>query len=280
MKKKDQCTVRIRVILGVFCLLAFFSLVHGETSCIECHRKKGGHAAVKGIEPVLELWHSVHGGKLVGCRDCHGDDPWIESYNATGTAPESTDSNGPRKLDVTAVCGRCHKSLGTRFAAGSHNKKAALTCVLCHGKHAVKKTSPQFVSPTNCNRDCHDYKHNEDKIGQVKTYLLSAVHALRDSESVLRLMALKGIGSSPLEEKMGTVRKEYRELAAIVHTFDLESINRQSRVVLAAKEKVSAEAEAIVRSKRWRKWLKIIGIGLAFFLLVGILVFIKYKRRK
>jgi hypothetical protein len=139
-------------------------------TCADCHLSS---PAAPGSTHV-ETWdRSPHGRGNVGCSACHGGDPTaVEPGQAHRGILPSTEPQSPRhRLNIPALCGKCHMGPLTAFESSRHydllrtGHDEGPTCITCHGASDGRVLSAKALA-TRCS-SCHGPNEVAPRAGRV-----------------------------------------------------------------------------------------------------------------
>jgi hypothetical protein len=139
-------------------------------TCAGCHLSS---PAAPGSTHV-ETWDgSPHGRRSVGCSACHGGDPTtFEPAQAHKGILPATDPQSPRhRLNIPALCGKCHMGPLTAFQSSRHydllrtGNDDGPTCITCHGASDGRVLSAKALA-TRCS-GCHGPNEVAPRAGRV-----------------------------------------------------------------------------------------------------------------
>lgn len=220
-----------------------------EGSCVGCHRKAGGGAA---LAHDFKDWEtSAHGRAAVSCEACHGGNPLAsDKAQAHAGVLRSTDKKSPVYFTaIPQTCGACHKPEFDAFKASAHSKELQRTgqgpnCVTCHGAMANHVIAPRDMEMTCtlCHRD-------PTKAYSARMALDSTASMVKRLEKALAKAKAEGTAAAGPESALADARKLLAEAAVQWHTFDaakvIETTSRAKRSAGGAlKELEPAKAPA------------------------------------
>jgi hypothetical protein len=237
-----------------------------NNSCIACHKDLPNER----LNRPVTLWaSSVHAEVGNTCDGCHGGDP------KDPTEKSMSDSKqfylGPKEEEVTGFCGKCHQELSEYFKESAHWATGTQNCIQCHGTHTVQRISIEIIDPEKCGT-CHEYE-SADKL---KTVLLG-LHD-RFGESKEKLKTIKGLPTQPLEDELGKVWNQLRQVRMVSHTFDMTRIKKKAEEVHALMTTMETEIARLEGIEQERKRL---GWGLiALFTALAIATYLYNRTEK
>lgn len=218
-----------------------------KNSCVACHRD----LPVERLSRPVTLWaSSVHAEVGNTCDGCHGGDPNDPTEKAM------SDGNrfylGPKEEEVTGFCGKCHQELSEYFKQSAHWATGMQNCIQCHGTHTIQGISIEIIDPEKCGA-CHDYE-SADKL---KTVLLHLHDRFEDSKE--KILQIRGLPTQPLEDELGKVWKQLRQVRMVSHTFDMTRIEKRAEEVQTLMQTMESEIARLEDIGLERKFL---GLGL------------------
>lgn len=178
---------------------------------------------------------------------------------------------GPKEEEVTGFCGKCHQELSENFKQSAHWATGALSCIHCHGAHAIQRSSLEIIDPEKCGA-CHDYE-SADKLKAVLLGLHDRFGASRE-----KIKNIQGLPTQPLEKELGKVWNRLRQVRMVSHTFDMTRIEKKTEEVQALMTTMESE---IARLDKMEHDRKLLGMGLvALFLALAIATFMLNRTEK
>ncbi len=133
-------------------------IAFADVSCFHCH-----------VEVVKQFQKNIHYENGLNCADCHGGVAESNTSLISSSAMSGNFIGAPSRLNITAVCSKCHPSEARDYKTSIHWKQLsaghqeAATCTDCHGVHEIRATKdpvsatyPQN-SPETCAK-CHASK--------------------------------------------------------------------------------------------------------------------------
>jgi hypothetical protein len=237
-----------------------------KNSCITCHKDLPDER----LSGPVKLWSgSVHAKVGNTCDGCHGGDP------NDSTEKSMSDSKrfylGPKEEEVTGFCGKCHQELSEYFKQSAHWATGTQNCIQCHGTHSIQRISIKIIDEEKCGA-CHDYE-SADKL---KTVLLS-LHD-RFGASKEKIHRIQGLPTQPLQDELGNVWNQLRQVRMVSHTFDMIRIEKKAEEVRALMTTMETE---IARLEDTGQERKLLGWGLiALFTALSIATYLYNRTEK
>lgn len=216
----------------------------GQESCVGCHSDPNFLATNKKLFDYYQSWQdSIHNQEEVTCSDCHGGDPKATDKEKAHMAGEkgaggmgAAGSESPVSYkNIPETCSRCHDEFYERFRESEHFKhmtgekeeQRGPNCVTCHGS-----VNTAVLNVNTVKRTCQ-ICHNE-KTGNQPEVPGRAELVLNQFLSIHRFYRYFTKKSSLLKEPetFGLIEQRTTDLIVDWHTFDLDSIERQTRGLL------------------------------------------------
>ncbi|MCH8208596.1 MAG: hypothetical protein IIA62_06040 [Nitrospinae bacterium] len=218
-----------------------------KNSCVACHRD----LPVERLSRPVTLWaSSVHAEVGNTCDGCHGGDPDNPTKNSMSA--KNNFYAAPKEEDIINFCGKCHRELADNFQTSEHAITETQNCIGCHGSHAIRRISIEIINPEKCGA-CHDYE-SADKL---KTVLLHLHDRFEDSKE--KILQIRGLPTQPLEDELGKVWKQLRQVRMVSHTFDMTRIEKRAEEVQTLMQTMESEIARLEDIGLERKFL---GLGL------------------
>ncbi len=235
-----------------------------EPSCIKCHRDNDEE---KFRAPVALWAESVHAEAGNTCDGCHGGNPSIEDEEAM------SEENGflgvPKEGQIVGFSGKCHQELSKNFMRSQHGELEVRNCVNCHGSHAIKRISLEIISEDNCT-ECHEY----DNPKHLKEILQNLHDKFNDSKE--KMKSITGLPTNTIGKEFDKNLKKLRQVRMIIHTFDLEFIEKEAADIEESFDETAAEVGRLLDITAERK---IIGyVTVSIFILLALTAFF-YNRQ-
>lgn len=176
--------------------------------CAQCHQKLDDQS-------VALFSKSVHAKMGFACDTCHGGNPKAKEK---ATAHEFSFGGNPTDAEKLALCGSCHAPQLAAFKASLHwpsrSNAPRMTCVECHGAHAVGSPFRDFSFALYC-ANCHGLEYLPALPAEFQK-LLAAVDEEKESFG-----KLESKGRKPSAQLL-SIRKQVRQaVAEIVHATNL-----------------------------------------------------------
>ncbi len=258
---RSICCLFVMVMVACWSMPAL--LLADDTVCIQCH---GGQPGSLG-EPIAEWRTSVHAENGISCHDCHGGDPTDFDL---AMEPESGFVGAPDYADVPAFCGRCHVGVSDAYQAGAHGKaidEGGAQCVVCHGNHAIQKTSLDLINEEACSQ-CHSY----ERAALIRLSLVETDSMATKIEHDLDRLYRLGLNVDDMQGSLYSQRNSFHQ---IFHGVDVEHVRQETAGVQSELGKISNEVAAIDSTLGQRKLWGSVVIGL--FVLVGVIFLLVRK---
>ena len=233
---------------------------NGEV-CVTCHSSDMGGVTQELKHHYAEWESSIHARVRVGCYDCHGGNPDGKDKDEIHSGRK--DLNNPQ--NAVNTCGKCHKGQQKAFKQSMHykailDKKAAPSCVTCHGSRKASKINPIEVPGTCAN--CHNSQtgnHPDIPAQAAQVFELEQrIEAGIDNSMYSILKASQeGKDVSQKRRDLAAVTRIVEELSVSWHKFDLRKVEDTLRPLQVSLKMASFEPtfnDLIYR------WLKIIAL--------------------
>ena len=232
-----------------------------ENSCINCHRTLDDDR----LKLPVALWSgSVHAEVGNTCNTCHGGDP------ADATVDSMSKEAGflavPKEDETVAFCGKCHQELAGRFLTSQHGTLEVITCLYCHGTHAIKRISVDIINRDRC-MECHEYDKPEK--------LLTILRSLHENFTVVknRLKIITGLPTLRIDSELDRTRKKLRQVRMIAHTFDIPLIQEEAGSIEKRLQKTALEIDRLYGMEKQRKLLGFIAVPIFILLAAATLLY-------
>ena len=193
-------------------------------TCAKCHSDSTYMAGRNIPTNQFELYaHSVHGEALLNrddraapsCAGCHG----------------SHEARRPEPSGVANTCAQCHNYNRELFVASphkaAHEKHNYPECEVCHGNHAITKTSDEMLYSDSAGvcQKCHDE-------GSKGLLTAAAMRASIDSlkmmintaRGVVEMARTYGMSSEEPEYQLRQAHNKLVQARALIHTFSSEKV--------------------------------------------------------
>jgi nitrate/TMAO reductase-like tetraheme cytochrome c subunit len=230
----------------------------GEDSCIECHSSSTFMVTNRKLYDYFLQWTvSIHGQEDVSCVDCHGGNPDTADKDRAhgGDMGEDRRDSAVNFRNIPRTCGECHDDIYEGFRESEHSEHVIAkkqedqgpTCVTCHGSINVAVLNVNTVEEA-CSRCHNEETENAPENPQEARDLLNRLLAIR---RYYRYITVRG---EPSETKafFESTDQKLAELSATWHTFDLDQIREETRVVLAALKEKREEVARAWKERRQR----------------------------
>jgi nitrate/TMAO reductase-like tetraheme cytochrome c subunit len=205
--------------------------------CVECHRNPRFLVTNKKLYEYFQQWEgSVHEQDGVGCEDCHGGDPRKPDKDAAhaGDLSESATASAVNFKNIPRTCGLCHQNVYHAYQSSNHyehlvanaQEEQGPSCVTCHGSINADVLNVATVqeSCARChNAELENHPENPDRARIILNKFLS-IHRF------YRYITVRDPGGS--REFFQTVDDAIDDLSVTWHTFDLDRIEKKTRIVL------------------------------------------------
>ncbi len=210
-----------------------------QESCIDCHSDTRFLVRNKKLYDYFRGWErSVHALEGVTCADCHGGNPRAtERKQAHGGASMGSAAKGSalNYRNVPDTCAKCHEDIAAAYRTSLHaealeasgDEQQGPNCVTCHGSVNTTLLSVATVRAT-CEQ-CHNEK--TDNSPEVPS---RAEHVLNHFLSINRYYRYIHRKSAPADVHAfhQEIDPVLEELAAQWHTFDLDSIDERTELLV------------------------------------------------
>ena len=180
----------------------------------------------------------------------------------------------PAITEISTVCDRCHVLLGAEFHNGPHGKAASAGkipgCLACHTNHGTEPVPPEEIAAL-CTR-CHTADSRAALVGvEIQTQVVRAREELGLAEHAIAELTRQGRRVSDAKFRFETALTDYREIAKVQHSLDLELLADLGRRVASISKEVRETAE-VSRERRWEHRLMLVPVwflALAAIVLAG-----------
>ena len=194
--------------------------------CIQCHA-----ALSPRLSDPVKLWQTgIHAERGIGCTACHGGDP-MDSAQSMSSARGFR--GVPLPMAIPTLCGGCHGEIARYYLRSDHGRalgEGGPSCVTCHGSHDIKRASADLLGKNYCSQ-CHTF----EKGRLIRSVMLKRDSMLMAYEKKIRAMKEQGIETGQLEIRLHSLRGRFH---AILHSFNIEQIIKESDLIQAELEKV------------------------------------------
>ncbi len=226
---------RLLLLIGLLAVLLSSSLALAD-ACVDCHE----NPKLKVTNPKLfyyfeDFQSSVHGVAELDCVDCHGGDPQttdMDQAHAGVLDPVAFDK-------IPATCGQCHEQQHETFVTSEHyrileNDGTAPNCVTCHGAMEM-----DFIFVTRVKNTC-SFCHNLETgtlpaVPDQADYVLNKINIMKGYRSFVNTHAADRVQVKNLDAS-------YKDLISRWHRFELDEVERDTKVLLGDYRKAKAQA--------------------------------------
>lgn len=225
-----------------------------ENSCINCHQTLDDER----LKNPVSLWSgSVHAEVGNSCDTCHGGNPEVATVDAM--SKDAGFLAVPKEDETVAFCGKCHQELAGRYMDSLHGMLEMLTCINCHGTHAIKRISVDIINRDRC-MECHDYEEPEKLLN-----ILRSLHENFNS-SKNRLKKITSLPTLRIDLELDKTRKKLRQVRMISHTFDIPLIQDEADSIEKRLKKTSLEIDRLHAMEETRKLLGLVAVPIFILL--------------
>jgi hypothetical protein len=180
----------------------------------------------------------------------------------------------PAATEISTVCDRCHVLLGAEFHDGPHGQAASAGkipgCLACHSNHGTEPVPPEEIAAL-CTR-CHTGDSRAALVGvEIQTQVVRAREELELAEHAIAELTRQGRRVSDARFRYETALTDFREIAKVQHSLDLELLDDLGRRVASISKEVRETAE-VSRERRWEHRLMLVPVwflALAAIVLAG-----------
>jgi nitrate/TMAO reductase-like tetraheme cytochrome c subunit len=225
-------------------------------SCVECHSDPDFFVTAKKLYDYYQEWDvSVHRQEDVSCEDCHGGNSGArdkKSAHGTEVSGGLTAGSAVSFENIPSTCGVCHDDIYEGFRKSNHfahlvekkQEKQGPNCVTCHGSINATVLNVNTVKKT-CQRCHNEETENHPEIPD------KASDALNLFLSIHRYYRYIGIRGEPADTQtfFAVMDKRVRDLSVLWHTFDLQKIDSETRLVLGQLKAKRAEVRDLGRAE-------------------------------
>ena len=156
------------------------------------------------------------------------------------------------------------------YQAGAHGKaidEGGAQCVVCHGNHAIQKTSLDLINEETCSQ-CHSY----ERAALIRLSLVETDSMATKIEHDLDRLYRLGLNVDDMQGSLYSQRNSFHQ---IFHGVDVERVRQETAGVQSELGKISNEVAAIDSTLGQRKLWGSVVIGL--FVLVGVIFLLVRK---
>lgn len=245
------------------------ALAIADSSCVNCHSKLEGAAAV----PTHDWPTSIHFANGIGCSDCHGGDPKAaEAGDAMN--PARGFKGKPTKTGVPDFCGKCHAAIRENFVTSAHSMALqagidkAPNCVTCHTAHKQQKVTLDLINEKTCGQ-CHTY----ERAAKLKSVMSGMESRLTNLEKRENNLFLEGLNVDQEGQTLMDVRNRTHRLT---HVLEIPRITKELSSVTPDLQTLDRHVTAKEKTVTDRKAL---GTGIMGLFLVGaVIAWMAHKR--
>jgi predicted CXXCH cytochrome family protein len=185
----------------------------------------------------------------------------------------------PAATEISTVCDRCHALLGAEFHNGPHGRAASSGrlpgCLACHSNHGTETVAPEEIAGLCAG--CHPGESREALMGvAIQTQVVRARDDLALAERAIEEMTRQGLRASDAKFRYESALTEYREIAKVQHSLDLELLADLARRVGSDSREVRETAE-VSRERRWEHRLMLVPV---WFLALSAIVLAGFRLAK
>ncbi len=252
-------------------------------TCTDCH---DAHTILRPIDARSNVYPTNIPGT---CAACHSDAAMMQKYGlptdqlstyragAHGVAvfekgnfaaPTCIGCHGshaalpPAATEISTVCDRCHVLLGAEFHDGPHGQAARAGkipgCLACHANHGTEVVPSEQIA-TLCTQ-CHAPESQEALVGiEIQTQVVRAAEELRLAEEAIAELTREGRRVSDARFRYESALTDFREIAKVQHSLDLELLDDLGRRVASISQEVRETAE-VAREHRWEHKLMLVPV--------------------
>jgi nitrate/TMAO reductase-like tetraheme cytochrome c subunit len=225
--------------------------------CVECHSNPDFLVTAKKLYDYFQEWEvSVHRQEDVSCEDCHGGNSEVrDKKRAHGTEVSGglTVGSAVSFENIPSTCGGCHGDIYEGFRQSNHfahlrkkkQEKQGPNCVTCHGSINATVLNVNTVQEA-CQR-CHN-----EETGNHPELPAKASELLDRFLSIHRYYRYIGIRGDPVDTQafFAVMDQRLRDLSVLWHTFDLPTIDKETRFVLDLLKAKRAEVRNLQRAEQ------------------------------
>lgn len=252
-------------------------------TCGTCH---GDAAYMAGVQlpdgspmptnQLEEYRDSVHGRALLergdvgapACNDCHGNHAALP----------------PDVAAVAQVCRTCHARNGELFGGSKHKEVFVAhgwaECDVCHGKHAIAKTSDAMLAPgphSLCH-GCHaEHAGGNPECESTAAYFHESLMHLAAAHDTLgeraKHLAGRGLDVEAIEGELATLFDSLQHSRSYVHAFDRSEFDQVAAEGRASIGRIGELEEAAREELRRRR----LGLLVAVTLIALLMLLLRIK---
>ncbi|NIN09965.1 MAG: hypothetical protein GTN62_00980 [Gemmatimonadales bacterium] len=277
-------------------------LRQGDTDAPTCTGCHDAHT----ILPAEDARSNVHPTNILAtCVRCHEDERLMAKYGlptdqseryragAHGiavfekrnfAAPTCVGCHGshaalpPAVTEIAHVCSKCHVLLGRAFYQGPHGSPGVggrlPGCLGCHSNHGTERIAPDRITSL-CAR-CHGSESQAGLMGvEIQERVLRATEELSVAALAIDELVLMGRRVADERFRYQAALTEYRQIAQIQHSLDLERLEELGLRVRSNTGIIRATAE-VAAETRWEHKLLLVPV---WFLTLSAVAFAWFKLR-
>ena len=225
-----------------------------------------------GIHQLEEFRQSAHGRAIYeegnfaapSCIGCHGSHAALP----------------PDVGEIANVCGRCHIDVRRALASGPHGGteetgNVLLGCTSCHSNHGTESIDSELIAET-CVR-CHAEGKAALRVGeQIEEGVLRAEREMESAGEAISELGTAGRQTSDARFRYRTALTEFRQIAQVQHSLDLEQLKDLELKVSSITKGIEAVAE-VAAEERWEHRLLLIPLWF-FALSIAALAYFRLRR--
>ncbi len=225
--------------------------------CVECHGNPDFLVTAKKLYEYFQEWEfSVNRQDGVSCEDCHGGNSEArDKKRAHGTEVSGglTAGSAVSFENIPSTCGECHDDIYEGFRKSNHfahllkkkQEKQGPNCVTCHG--SINATVLNVSTVTTACQRCHNEEtQNHPELPATASDLLNRFL------SINRYYRYIGIRGDPVDTQafFAVMDERIRDLSVLWHTFDLPTIDKETRFVLGLLKAKRAEVRKLQQTEQ------------------------------
>ncbi len=195
----------------------------------------------------------------------HGKAVFLDANYAAPTCVGCHGSHAalpPATTEIATVCDRCHVLLGTEFESGPHGQATRAGtmpgCLACHSNHGTEAVPPESTAALCAN--CHGEESQAALVGaDLQSKIVRAVNDLAQAEQAIATLGVHGRRLSDARFRYTTALTEYKQIAKVQHSLDLDLLDDLTRKVSSISRELQGTAE-VSRERRWEHRLLLIPV--------------------
>jgi nitrate/TMAO reductase-like tetraheme cytochrome c subunit len=225
--------------------------------CVECHGNPDFLVTAKKLYDYYQEWEiSVHRQEDVSCEDCHGGNSETrDKKRAHGTEVSGGLAVGSAVSfqNIPSTCGECHDDIYEGYRQSNHfahlrkkkQEKQGPNCVTCHGSINATVLNVNTVQAV-CQRCHNEETKNHPELPAKANDILDRFL------SINRYYRYIGIRGDPTDTQafFAVMDQRIRELSVLWHTFDLPTIDKETRFILDLLKAKRAEVRNLQRTEQ------------------------------